>query len=170
MNPAVKINEPTLQPRFILLPPDTIDSRRSLMNIGTVSSFVLPPLRIITIAKGRQSAVSALPRTSRNYGQVRIGTKERRRAGGARPAPNRLTQISPRGPLPRQSRGARNAQTCGTASARRGADAQARLIAGFMLDQFVGGDADAMMRKYSQDLAVALVLVIIVLSIHFAGI
>jgi hypothetical protein len=30
VNPAVKINEPTLQPRFILLPPDTIDSRRSL--------------------------------------------------------------------------------------------------------------------------------------------
>ena len=30
MNPAVKINEPTFQSRFILLPPDTIDSRRSL--------------------------------------------------------------------------------------------------------------------------------------------
>ena len=30
MNPAVKINEPILQSRFILLPTDTIDSRRSL--------------------------------------------------------------------------------------------------------------------------------------------
>jgi hypothetical protein len=30
VNPAVKINELTLQPGFILLPPDTIDSRRSL--------------------------------------------------------------------------------------------------------------------------------------------
>jgi hypothetical protein len=30
VNPAVKINEPTFQSRFILLPPDTIDSRRSL--------------------------------------------------------------------------------------------------------------------------------------------
>jgi hypothetical protein len=28
--PAVKINKATLQPRFILLPPDTIDSPRSL--------------------------------------------------------------------------------------------------------------------------------------------
>jgi hypothetical protein len=30
VNPAVKINEAILQSRFILLPPDTIDSRRSL--------------------------------------------------------------------------------------------------------------------------------------------
>ncbi len=30
MNPAVKINEATFQSRFILLPPDTIDFRRSL--------------------------------------------------------------------------------------------------------------------------------------------
>jgi hypothetical protein len=30
VNPAVKMNEATFQSRFILLPPDTIDSRRSL--------------------------------------------------------------------------------------------------------------------------------------------
>ncbi len=30
MNPIVKIDEATFQSRFILLPPDTIDSRRSL--------------------------------------------------------------------------------------------------------------------------------------------
>ena len=63
MNPAMKINEATFQSRFILLPPDTIDSRRSL-TLKRVEA-VPEKINVEVVEQGSEPFLSPFPCASR---------------------------------------------------------------------------------------------------------